>query len=143
MITRFATIDQNTLEVTKVEKVLPRLVKRGDDQGKKLAQKIIDNAAVVSKQKTVDENETKDARPIDGKKGEKGIATKNASGSDARHPSAKADAKAGTKTQPADASSTKGKANAANTKPSGFFSSLQSASKKPGTSSKLKDGKPR
>ena len=129
--------------MTKVEKVLPRLVKRGDDQGKRLAQKIIDNAAVVSKQKTIDENETKDARPIDAKKGEKGFATKNALGSDARHPSAKADAKAGSKTPPADASSTKGKANTVNTKPSGFFSSLQSASKKPGTSSKIKDGKPR
>ena len=151
-----------------MEKVLPRLVKRGDDQGKRFAQKVLDNAADFSKQKTVDEksapshelndanakllsdgarnptsNETKVSRPTDAKKGDKNVATKTASGSDARQPSIKVDAKAGTKMTSADASSTKVKVSTGIAKSSGFFSSLQSASKKPGTSSKLKDGKPR
>lgn len=167
-MTRCTTIDQSILEATKVEKVLPRLVKRGDDQGKRFAQKVLDNAADVSKQKTVDEksalnqemndanakllsdgarnptsNEIKVSRPTDAKKGDKSVATKTASGSDARQPSTKVDVKAGTKTPSADASSTKVKVSTGIVKPSGFFSSLQSASKKPGTSSKLKDGKPR
>ena len=166
-MTRCTTIDQSILELTKVEKVLPRLVKRGDDQGKRFAQKVLDNAAEVSKQKTADEksaqsqetndtnaklvgdggrnpvsNETKVPRPIDAKKADKGVTTKAASGSDSRQSSTKVDAKAGAKNQSADAS-TKVKVNNGTSKPSGFFSSLQSASKKPGTSSKLKDGKPR
>lgn len=170
LMTRCTTIDQSILEMTKVEKVLPRLVKRGDSQGKRYAQKVLDNAAEVSKQKTADEksvqnqetnganakllgdgvrnsssSEIKNARPIDARKGEKTAATttKIASGSDARHPSVKVDAKAGTKMPSADASSTKIKVITVTAKPSGFFSSLQSASKKPGTSSKLKDGKSR
>lgn len=166
-MTRCTTIDQAALELTKVEKVLPRLVKRGDAQGKKFAQKVLDNAANVSKQKIAEErsaqghetsagnakllgegarnfnsNETK-PRPTDAKKGDKGTANKTASGSEARLPSSKVDVKAGTKVPSADASSTKAKANNNTAKPSGFFSSLQSASKRPGTSSKVKDGKPR
>ncbi|KAF6218492.1 hypothetical protein HO133_005841 [Letharia lupina] len=162
LMTRCTTIDQSILELTKIEKVLPRLIKRGDDQGKRFAQKVLDNAADVSKQKTADEksalgqetngkllgegarnsssNETKNARPIDAKKGEKGVASKTAS--EARQPSTKVDAKAGAKLPSADVSSTKAKSNTVTAKPSGFFSSLQSASKKPGTSSKLKDSKP-
>ena len=145
-----------------MEKVLPRLVKRGDDQGKKFAQKVLDNAAEVSKQKTAEEksaqsqetnenngdgarnhvsNDTKVPRPIDAKKADKGVTAKTAVGSDSRQPSTKVDAKAGTKNQSADASSAKVKVNPGTNKSSGFFSSLQSASKKPGTSSKLKDGK--
>ena len=163
-MTRFTTIDQSALEVTKVQKVLPRLVKRGDDQVKKFAQKILDNATDVSKQKTADEkagqgqetnakrlgdgarvsksNETQ-PRSIDTKKGDKGVINKSASTSEARQTSAKIDVKAGTKPPSTDAASAKAKANTSTAKPSGFFSSLQSASKKPGTSSKIKDGKPR
>lgn len=164
-MTRCTTVDQSMLEVTKVEKVLPRLVKRGDDQGKRFAQKVLDNAAEVSKkQKTAEEksaqsqgtndkngdgalnsvsNETKVPRPIDPKKADKSVTAKTTSGSDFRQPSTKVDAKAGTKNQSADASSAKVKVNPGTNKSSSFFSSLQSASKKPGTSSKLKDGKPR
>lgn len=148
--------------------MLPRLVKRGDDQGKKFAQKVLENAAEVSKQKVADEktiqgqetnsanaklpgdgarnfnsNDIKNSRPVDAKKGDKAVASKTASGSEARQPATKLDVKLGTKVPSVDASSTKTKVNSATAKPSGFFSSLQSASKKPGTSSKLKDGKPR
>ena len=166
-MTRCTTIDQSVLELTKVEKVLPRLVKRGDDQGKKFAQKVLDNAANVSKQKVAEEksaqgqdanaanaktlgdgarnsnfNETKQ-RPTDSKKGDKAVAAKTASGSEPRLTPSKVDAKVGAKAPSADTSSTKAKVNNVTGKPSGFFSSLQSASKKPGTSSKLKDGKSR
>ena len=164
-MTRFTTVDQSALEVTKVQKVLPRLVKRGDDQVKKFAQKVLDNATEVSKQKTADEkagqghdtnakllsdgarisksNETQTPRSMDVKKGDKGVANKTASGSEARQTSAKLDVKAGIRTSSADAASAKAKASTSTAKPSGFFSSLQSASKKPGTSSKTKEGKPR
>ena len=164
-MTRCTTIDQSILEMTKVEKVLPRLVKRGDDQGKKFAQKVLDNAASkpkVGEEKSAQGQETNAAnakllgdgarssnsneakpRPIDAKKNDKGVANKLTSGSEARIPQSKVDGKAGTKTPTADTSSTKAKVNNITGKPSGFFSSLQSASKKPGTSSKLKDGKPR
>ena len=164
-MTRCTTIDQSILEMTKVEKVLPRLVKRGDDQGKKFAQKVLDNAASkpkVGEEKSAQGQETNAAnskllgdgarssnsneaktRPIDAKKNDKGVANKLSSGSEARIPQSKVDGKAGTKTPTADTSSTKAKVNNITGKSSGFFSSLQSASKKPGTSSKLKDGKPR
>ena len=167
-MTRCTTIDQSVLEVTKVEKVLPRLVKRGDDQGKKFAQKVLGNAADVTKQKIADEkaaqgqvqnagdiktpvdtprsstlNESKNSRSIDIKRGDKGAINRTASNSEARQPPSKIDAKASTKPSVADGSSIKLKGNAVTAKPSGFFSSLQSASKKPGTSSKLKDSKPR
>ena len=166
-MTRCTTIDHSVLELTKVEKVLPRLVKRGDDQGKKFAQKVLDNAASVSRQKVTEDksaqgqednagsgkvlgdgarnsnsNDTK-PRTVDVKKGDKAVANKTTSGSDVRLPPSKVDAKAGTKPPSADASSTKPKINNATGKSSGFFSSLQSASKKPGTSSRLKDGKSR
>ena len=166
-MTRCTTIDRSVLASTKVERVLSRLVKRGDDQGKKFAQKVLDNAANVSKLKLAEDKSTQgqetnagsakllgdgarhsisnDAkqRSMDPKKGDKGVTNKTASGSEARLPLTKIDAKAGTKPSSADASSAKAKVNNATAKPSGFFSSLQSASKKPGTSSKLKDGKSR
>ena len=167
-MTRCTTVDQSVLEVTKIEKVLPRLVKRGDDQGKRFAQKVLDNAADVSKQKIPDEkaaksqeinatnaklstdgtrnstsSENKNSRSIDAKKSDKGAANKTPPSSEARQLPTKNDAKTGTKTPSTDTSSQKPKASTVTSKPSGFFSSLQSASKKPGTSSKLKDGKPR
>jgi hypothetical protein len=172
-LTRCATIDQALLEKTKVDKVLARLVKRGDDDGKKFAQKILDSAAELSKQKAAGAksvkpeptngattkiqkersptSESKDIKIEMSNARKASIAVKKASDSattakatianKARQPTAKADAKAPTKTTVADAAKTK--ANTVTAKPSGFFSSLKSASKKPGTSSKLEDGKSR
>ncbi|KAL8637491.1 MAG: hypothetical protein Q9228_005242 [Teloschistes exilis] len=51
---RCVTIDQAMLEKTKMDKVLPRIVKRGDEQGKAFAQKVLDNAAALSKQTALD-----------------------------------------------------------------------------------------
>ena len=165
-MTRCVTVDQSVLEKTKMDKVLPRLVKRGDDQGKVFAQQILDNAAAASKQKNTDvkalqghhpngtapkplsggsrpsDPEAQKSRPVDARKlvsagitKGSGVAATTKSG----NPSAKADSKAATKMATMDSS--KVKANHITAKPSGFFSSLQSASKKPGTSSKSKDGK--
>ncbi|KAL8933879.1 MAG: hypothetical protein Q9216_006170 [Gyalolechia sp. 2 TL-2023] len=56
-----ATIDQAVLERTKMDKVLPKIVKRGDEQGKAFAQKVLANAASVSKQKSLDSKLSKSA----------------------------------------------------------------------------------
>ena len=168
-MTRCVTIDQSILEKTKMDKALPRLVRRGDDQGKKFAQEILDNAASITKQKATGEksttngvstksssngprvaeaNETKATRPEVKKtstlsnKSSSTTTSKSANSSDARQSTAKADAKFTSKALGTE-SSNKPKANVITTKPSAFFSSLKSASKKPGTSSKLEDGKPR
>lgn len=53
------TIDQAVLERTKMDKVLPKIVKRGDEQGKAFAQKVLANAAAVSKQKSLDSKSSK------------------------------------------------------------------------------------
>ena len=172
-MSRYATIDQALLEKTKMDKVLPRLVKRGDDEGRKFAQKVLDNAAEVSKQKTAGvkalkldqpngtaakiqkgRSESSDSKDVEkeqaavrkpstvaNKLSSSGAMAKP-SAMTARQPAAKADAKATAKTAAADASVAKIKANNITAKPSGFFSSLKSASKKPGTSSK-EDGKSR
>ncbi|KAI4199212.1 MAG: hypothetical protein LQ350_004768 [Teloschistes chrysophthalmus] len=54
LMARCVTIDQAMLEKTKMDKVLPRIVKRGDEQGKAFAQKVLDNAAALSKQTPLD-----------------------------------------------------------------------------------------
>ena len=168
-MTRCVTIDQSILEKTKMDKALPRLVRRGDDQGKKFAQQILDHAASITKHKAAgekstsngmltkpsgnsprvsDPNEAKTARSEVKKasalsnKGSSTTTSKSANSSDARQATAKADAKSTAKVLGTD-SSNKPKANVITTKPSAFFSSLKSASKKPRTSSKIEDGKPR
>ena len=170
-MTRCVTIDQSILEKTKLDKVLPRLAKRGDDQVKQFAQEILDNAPKVSKQRATGEalvqsqqssgstakpsserprapdvNETKpmrsDAKKASGVAGKATMTAKSANAPEARQSSAKTDSKTAVKTVGMDNSS-KLKANHITAKPSSFFSSLKSASKKPGTSAKLEDGKTR
>lgn len=158
------------LEKTKLDKILPRLVKRGDDQGKAFAQKILDNAADISKTKTIDgkggqnqqsngvlpgsgsdskaikrEAPDDDRESLDvASKGAKLVKTaKPANGAVSGQSPAKADSKSTTKTAGSDASSIKLKTNQITAKPTGFFTGLKSASKKPGTSVKLEAGKAR
>lgn len=50
-MTRCVTLDQAVLEKTKFDKVLPRLIKRGDGRVKELAQRVLDNAAALAKKK--------------------------------------------------------------------------------------------
>ena len=163
------------LEKTKLDKVLPRIVKRGDDQGKLLAQKVLDNAEAVTKKKTADgtppqpqqfkgtamiKPATPISRSLDAASGMKKAKVQEGSGAQslkklvtsasqpgqATTSSTKVSGIVSTKNQPAKAdpkttakgtapaAATKVKTNHVVAKPSAFFSSLQSASKKPGTS---------
>lgn len=193
-MTRCTTLDQAVLAKTKIDKVLPRLLKKGDEEGKELAQRILSNAAANSKQKDPDGKpaQIQEAKDKDGKAsaitkpsidpsrisntvpGLKKSRTpdnlspqpvkklsnavsalsgaappKSASLLGKRQQPAKVDPKAAVKSTPASAPPSKVKNNHISAKPSGFFSSLQSASKKPGTSNaallsaKSKEGKDR
>ena len=164
------TIDQAMLEKTKLDKILPRLLKRADDRGKMLAQKILDNAAQLSKQKVpagkagqpqrpneavprspintkdIKREQTDDVKKASGltsKISNSVKTTKQVNGSDSRQLPAKADGKSVTKTAGAESSGTKVKTTQVNPKPTGFFAGLKSASKKPGTSVKIEEGKTR
>ena len=193
-MTRCTTLDLAVLAKTKIDKVLPRLVKKGDEEGKELAQRILSNAAANSKQKDPDGKPAHilEAKEKDGKTSafakpsvdpsrvsnavpgiKKPRARDNLSPQPVKklsnavsassgaapakstsllgkrqQPANKVDPKAAVKSPPASAPP-KVKNNHISAKPSGFFSSLQSASKKPGTSNaallsaKSKEGKER
>ncbi|KAL9601023.1 MAG: hypothetical protein Q9179_003011 [Wetmoreana sp. 5 TL-2023] len=172
LMSRFVTIDQAILEKTKMDKVLPRIVKRGDEQGKAFAQKVLDNAAAVSKQKSLDSKtsqssdlkDTTAKKAVNGSKastetsaggkrpqvsGEAGSQSLKKAASSNSSNSAAANAKGGIATskkpsvtdpKAADKgaaianTAAKVKTNVVTPKTTSFFSSLQSASKKPGTS---------
>ncbi|KAL8927048.1 MAG: hypothetical protein Q9208_002594 [Pyrenodesmia sp. 3 TL-2023] len=175
---------EKVLERTKMDKVLPKVVKRGDEQGKMFAQKVLANAAAASKQKSLDRkssqsSEHKDATAkkalagsktssestvaarkaqVNGEAGSQptkkgatisaatssGSAATNAKGATlALRKASATDPKAGDKGAPA-VSAGKVKTNVVAPKATNFFSSLQSASKKPGTSNAaLKSAKPK
>ena len=160
------TIDQGKLESTKINKVLPRLLKRGDDRVKLLSQKILDNSTDISQPKSANGKLNKGQRssevprsPVDNKdikreqaensrknssstsKASNSTKAKSVSGSENRPSSVKSEAKPATKTPVADATGAKVKINQVTTKPTGFFAGLKSASKKPRTSAKAEDGK--
>ncbi|KAL8814194.1 MAG: hypothetical protein Q9223_006563, partial [Gallowayella weberi] len=186
------TIDQAMLERTKMDKVLPKIVKRGGEQGKAFAQKVLDNAAAASKQKSLDSKTSKssDSKDAAAKGAVVGSKAPTEAASEGKRPqssgvggaqvlkkssaasaatslnSISADTKgslldakraAGTDLKAVNkgavnkgavpaTTSTKVKTNVAAPKATSFFSSLQSASKKPGTSNaalkaaKSKDG---
>lgn len=170
-MTRCKTIDQAILEKTKMDKVLPRLVKRGDDKGKMYAQKILDHAADVSKHRHIGEKPTQSQQlngslvkkpPTDSKDPKRerldnsksaddsstkgpspGGSTKSTTTTDLRQANAKGDVKTTVKSATSDTHNQKVKTTQITAKPSGFFAGLKSASKKPGTSAKLEDGKSR
>lgn len=177
---------------SKLDKILPRILKKGDEEGKELAQKILQNAAIISKQKDADEKPShvqarkdkdskhntsvkplvdnarvtnsvpgiKKMRGIDIPSGQpvkkttdtghalSGAAAAKSAGPSAKRPQVvKSELKAVSKSMPTITTLNQKKANHISAKPSGFFSSLQSASKKPGTSNaallsaKSKEGK--
>ena len=45
LLARWTSVDQAKLEKTKLDKILPKLIQKGDLQGKALAQQILDSAA--------------------------------------------------------------------------------------------------
>ena len=171
LMARCKTIDQPMLEKTKLDKVLPRLVKRGDDQGRIFAQKILHHAADSSTHKdSIDKSNQKQqtngnitrkasADAKDGtneRLGESRIildsnaksstqspAQKPPNATDHRHTTTKADSKPNAKPTGPEAPGTKIKTTQITPKPTSFFAGLKSASKKPGTSAKLEEGKAR
>jgi len=189
LMSRWLKIDQETIEKTKLDKLLSRLVKKGDDQVKVLAQKLLEKFGLsakktVSDSKSVQSQASKDSimnklstdgprssdsasgikrpRPNDTSgsppnKKQAGLANGTSTSSNApktvsllekrRQQAAKAESKSTGKTPLSAAVPERVKAHHIAAKPSTFFSSLQSASKKPGTSKsatnvgyKAKDG---
>lgn len=193
-MTRCTTVDQEILEKTKVDRVLQRLSKRGDQEGKLAARKILENAATVTRQKNAQGNPSPvpgsieprvksngliqpsldKSRPSDSAAGVRqpqatALPTGQinqrpkigATGSGAntiassksttlkakRLQSGKADPNLVGKPMPAPAAAPKVKNTHVSAKPTNFFMSIQSASKKPGTSNaallsaKAKEGK--
>ncbi|KAL9035645.1 MAG: hypothetical protein Q9180_004752, partial [Flavoplaca navasiana] len=171
LMSHCVTIDQAMLERTKMDKVLPKIVKRGNDQGKTFAQAVLDNAAAVSRQKSLD---SKTSKPVDNKlsggkspdnkkpsSGEtvgsqapknttassNGVLTGTKGGNLTAKKQSGTDAKASSKGPVPATTVPKVKTNVVAPKATSFFSSLNSASKKPGTSNaalkaaKLKDTK--
>ena len=193
-MTRCTTVDQEILEKTKVDRVLQRLSKRGDQEGKLAARKILENAAAVTRQKNAQGNppqasgsieprvksngliqpSLEKSRPSDSNVGGRqpqaaalptgqmnqrpklGTTTTGTSATASsksttlktkRLQSGKADPTPVGKPPSAPAAAPKVKNNHVSAKPTNFFMSIQSASKKPGTSNaallsaKAKEGK--
>ena len=153
LMIRCTSIDMSMLEQTKMDKVLPRFVKRGDEQGKVLAQKILDNAAKAKPQKPSSietapgtssalngAGSTKQSRSGSTEASKPRAGTAKEIPVDSVNKSSKPPL-AGKSTAPNVENDSKAKTAAAVTKPTAFFAGLQSASKKPGTSNKAKDGK--
>lgn len=160
---RWLKVEQKTLEGTKLDKLLPKLVKKGDEKVKTLAQKVLDNFGMVPNKQIPDgkiqqPQTTRDSTTANeinsGLKRPRSSEptsvppSKKQTGSDnvittstkpvpkpisalekRRQQAAKADPKAGAKAT-SSAVTEKVKTNHIAAKPSAFFSSLQSASKK-------------
>ena len=188
LMNRWLKVDQETLEKTKLDKLLPKFVKKGDDGVKGLAQNFLEKFGSssnksLSDSKSIQAQPVKDSStvklPVDGprlsgsasgikrprsgdtsgtppNKKQAGSANGSSTSSNApktvsllekrRQQAAKTDPKATGKASSSAAIPEKVKTNHITAKPSTFFSSLQSASKKPGTSKsampigKAKDG---
>lgn len=188
LMIRWLKVDRETLEKTKLDKLLPKLVKKGDEKIKVLAQSVLDKSGIIPNNKQIPDgkhsqlHETKEASAVNPSKDESRLSeslkrprandppsgfpnkkqanSENASPSSTksipkpvsglekrRQQAAKADVKSGQKATSSANVVEKVKTNHIAAKPSAFFSSLQSASKKPGTAkttlplSKGKDGK--
>ena len=147
-------IDTSLLEKTKLDKLLQRLQKRGDDEGKKFAQKILDNAKVGKPTALSQANGTTSKSGQENVKSTQSDTTKKDRQGETKRPpteskvvngisagkakTALADPKPLAKTV-SDAADSKAKIVNVPSKPSAFFSSLKSASKKPGTSARSDD----
>ena len=153
---RCVNIDMSLLEKTKLDKLLQRLQKRGDEEGKTLAQKILDNAKIGKPTAPNHANGTVTKAGQDNARAAQSDTTKKDKQGDIKRPSIEGNAKnmngisagkvKGSSGDPKpvakigpDAADSKAKVVNVPSKPSAFFSSLKSASKKPGTSAKSDD----
>lgn len=164
---RWLKVDRKTLEGTKLDKLLPKLVKKGDEKVRVLAQKVLDNSGIAPNKQLPDGKQLQtqvNRESTTANEGNSGlkrprtndpisvVPNKKQAGSDngiaisakpipkpvsglekRRQQAAKAEPKAGAKSAPSAVITEKVKTNHIAAKPSAFFSSLQSASKKPGT----------
>ena len=175
---RCSTVDQPLLEKTKLDKALAKLLKRGDDTVKALAQEALDSVARYTKQKELEvksaqkpvggsargsainepvapsvrgnqpsnslkrqrESSNSSVQPakkiapsVSSSKSNTNVSVKATGGINKGKVIPKSDSKSAANTN-ASVINTKAKVNHVVAKPSTFFSSLQSASKKPGTS---------
>ena len=165
LMVRWLKVERKTLEGTKLDKLLPKLVKKGDEKVKTLAQKVLDNSGIAPNKQIPDgkiqqPQTTKDStnatevnnsglkRPRSSEPTSVPPSKKQAGPDNAvttstkpvpkpisalekrRQQAAKADPKAGAKATSSAAVTEKVKTNHIAAKPSAFFSSLQSASKK-------------
>ena len=179
---RWLKIDQESFVIAKMDKLLARLVKKGDDRVKALAQKLLEKSGTSQKKHSSDSQSTqmqvaKDSstaklaqdgpRPLESASGTKRPRLSDAAGSPPnkklagatngaaipskapkpisllekrRQQAAKAESKTTDKVAPSASVPEKIKVNHIAAKPSPVFSSLRSASKKPGTS-KMDAGK--
>lgn len=187
---RWVKVDRETLEKAKLDKLLPKLVKKGDEKVRLLAQKVLDNSGIASDKqvangKSLQSHLMKESTAVqsvqDGSRSSDGgsslkrprvndsssiVPHKKQANSETNVPNstkpipkpvsglekrrqqaAKTDPKVGAKAASSASVPEKVKTNHIAAKPSAFFSSLQSASKKPGTAKtaipvgKGKDGK--
>ena len=188
LMIRWLKVDRETLEKTKLDKLLPKLVKKGDEKTKVLAQRVLDKSGIILSNRQVPDGKqsqlhtTKESNAVNSSKEDSrlseglkrsrandlssGVPNKKQANSENASPNstknipkpvsglekrrqqaAKADVKSGQKATSSATVVEKVKTNHIAAKPSAFFSSLQSASKKPGTAkttlplSKGKDGK--
>ncbi|KAL9105039.1 MAG: hypothetical protein Q9163_000052 [Psora crenata] len=158
IVEKSPNIDTSLLEKTKMDKPLVRIQKRGDDQGKTLAQAILQNAKAAGEKPTSTPranstaknsapdalkipniNHSKKERQSDSKKSPSETSKAANSAFPVKAASASGDSKASAKAYLSEAVAMKTKVINVAAKPSGFFSSLKSASKKPGTSTKAED----
>ena len=159
LIARCNSVDKTLLEKTKIDKVLDKLLKKGDASGKTLAKKIFDNAThagrkqrASSGEKSADAKAELNVTNRNGQGGAESVVASKATEENVRAPNetdkkaAKVSGKSkSSSTGPSSGETDQSKIKVVHTqaKPSAFFAGLQSASKKPGTSTKGKDGKPR
>jgi hypothetical protein len=158
LLSRFTSLDEDTLSKTNISKLLPRILKKGIQPSKDLAQKILEHAARATKRKQESASGnplSRDATPdkasdlvsgmkrnrdgeVNGFPATKKMATPGAASAAKSGPHGKTASTSTVKgvadSKAAATGTTRPKASIAPPKPTSLFGSLASASKKPGTS---------
>lgn len=158
LMAKCPNLDSSLLEKTKLDKLLQRLLKRGDEEGKAFVRKVFENAKVADKGVVTTlqingqtaKTATNVSKAVDVNDSHKEIlmprklsveaSTKSASSTPANKAQTPSnEPRVASKIKSENASEGKTKVVNVTAKPSGFFSSLKSASKRPGTSTKVEE----
>ncbi|KAJ5815863.1 Zinc finger CCCH-type [Penicillium robsamsonii] len=156
LFSRFSSLTEDMMQKTNLSKLLPKFLKKGDQQVKDLTQKILDNAAASTKRKQESEKPAKEestprASSADQPKGDAGVKRPREADSNLQ-PGAKqravtsnlkdvnklastgnGQAKGTQSSKPTGAAVLRPKPNIVAPKPTSLFGTLSSASKRPGT----------